>query len=81
MPADEFGFGKHYFVLDKKLEEHINSQEAHHLGEIDAALKLLQRIALLPETAEDGVYVLKATKIDGEVTYSWIKENTDSEER
>ena len=79
MPAnDEFGFGKHYFILDKKLENHINSDEAHKLAELKENFNNLKRfiedVFSLPDGAENGTYILKAIKSDEGITFNWEKE-------
>lgn len=79
MPAnDEFGFGKHYFILDKKLENHINSTEAHDLAELKENFNNLKRfiedVFSLPAEAENGTYILKLIKSNEGITFSWEKE-------
>ena len=31
---------------------------------------------IAPDTSVDGTYVLKATVLDGEITYEWVLEGT-----
>lgn len=77
MPAnDEFGFGKHYFILDKKLENHINATEVHDLGNLRENFNNLSRfidLFSLPEEAENGTYILKAIKSNEGISYIWEK--------